>query len=102
MTEPRASRTVVVRNPQGLHARPADRFARLAGRFDATIELVKGGERVDGKSVLNILTLAAVQGTSLGLEAEGHDAEEATQALAELVEKNFEENEEVTDQEPST
>jgi len=93
MSEPRATRTVVVSNPQGLHARPADQFARLASSFKCKIELVKENERVDGKSVLNILTLAAVQGTQLVLEAEGEDAEAAVAALAELVEQSSEENE---------
>ena len=93
MSEPRATRTVKVNNPQGLHARPADQFARLANRFKCKIVLIKENERVDGKSVLNILTLAAVQGTQLVLEAEGEDAEAAVTALAELVEHGGEENE---------
>ena len=93
MSELRASRTVTIANPQGLHARPADQFARLASRFQCKIELIKGGERVDGKSVLNILTLAAVQGTQLTLEAVGEDALEAVDALGALVDNRFEENE---------
>ena len=93
MCEQKVSRRVVVNNPQGLHARPADQFARLAVRFEAHIELVKNGMRVDGKSVLNLLTLAAVQGTELLLEAQGPDAREALDALAELVEKDFSEEE---------
>jgi phosphotransferase system HPr (HPr) family protein len=93
MSESRATRTVVVVNPQGLHARPADQLARLAGSFACKIELIKNDERVDGKSVLNILTLAAVQGTQLVFEAEGEDAERAVAALAELVESGFDENE---------
>lgn len=85
----RLSRTVVVTNPQGLHARPAHEFVKLASRFKAKIELVKGNERVDGKSILALLTLAAGEGTELRIEAEGHDAEAALDALAKLVAHNF-------------
>ena len=63
MADGKISRTVVVTNPQGLHARPADLFVKLASQYQATIEVIKDGERVDGKSILAILTLAAVQGT---------------------------------------
>lgn len=89
----RATRTVVVTNPQGLHARPADLFVKTATRFASKIELVKGRERVDGKSILSLLTLAAVAGTQLLIEADGPDAEQALDALARLVEQNFAENE---------
>ena len=88
-----ASRTVVVTNPQGLHARPADLFVKLATRFAAKVELVKGDERVDGKSILAILTLAAAAGTRLSIEADGPDAEQALDALAKLVEHGFAEEE---------
>ena len=89
----RTTRTVVVTNPQGLHARPADLFAKTATRFASKIELVKGRERVDGKSILSLLTLAAVAGTQLLIEADGPDAEQALDALAKLVERDFAENE---------
>jgi phosphocarrier protein len=88
----RASRTVVVSNPQGLHARPAHEFVKLASQFQAKIELVKGHERVDGKSILALLTLAAGPGTELRIEAEGGDAETALEALAELLAHNFAED----------
>jgi phosphocarrier protein len=83
---------VVVTNPQGLHARPADLFVKLASRYESTIEVIKDGERVDGKSILAILTLAAVQGTNLRIEANGPDAEAALQALTELIVRDFDEN----------
>jgi phosphocarrier protein HPr len=81
--------TVVVRNPQGLHARPADLLVQQAGRFDATILLCKEGEQVDCKSILSLLTLGAVQGTELGLSAEGPDAAEAIRAITELFDNGF-------------
>jgi phosphocarrier protein len=66
-------------------------FARTASRFSSSIEVVKGGERVDGKSILSILTLVAEQGTELSIEANGPDAQDALRALVELVERGFEE-----------
>jgi phosphotransferase system HPr (HPr) family protein len=86
------TRTVVVTNPQGLHARPADMFVKLASRYDSKIEVIKDGERVDGKSILAILTLAAVEGTQLVIEATGPDAEAALDVLAKLISDNFDEN----------
>lgn len=93
MAEPKLTRTVVVTNPQGLHARPADLFVKLATRFAAKVELVKDHERVDGKSILSIMTLAAAEGTRLSIEAVGPDAQQALDALAALVEQDFAENE---------
>jgi phosphocarrier protein len=92
MADPIATRTVVVGNPQGLHARPAELFVKTASRYEARIEVIKEGHRVDGKSILNILTLAAVQGTELCLEATGPDAQAALDALSELFARNFDGN----------
>jgi phosphotransferase system HPr (HPr) family protein len=85
MSDLKASRTVVVSNPQGLHARPADMFVKTACRFTSKVEIVKGFERVDGKSILSLLTLAAGHGTELTIETTGDDAESACQALADLI-----------------
>lgn len=89
MSEQKLTRTVVVRNPQGLHARPADLFVKTALRFQSKIEVIKDSERVDGKSILSMLTLAAMEGTNLSLEATGSDAQQALDALAELFLRNF-------------
>jgi phosphotransferase system HPr (HPr) family protein len=93
MGEPTATRTVTIVNPQGLHARPADLFVRLATQFDARIEVAKGGEWVDGKSILEILTLGAEQGSQLVIAATGREAQAALVALAGLIEQGFVENE---------
>ena len=93
MTPNRASCTVTVVNPQGLHARPVNLFVQLANQFESTIEVIKDEQRVDGKSILSILTLAAAQGTKLSIEATGQDAEAALEALADLVTKGFAEEE---------
>ncbi len=92
MSELKTTRTVIVTNPQGLHARPADLFVKLAQKFDSQIVVVKENVRVDGKSILDILTLAAVEGTPLSVEAVGADAERAVEALCKLVEQDFNEN----------
>jgi len=94
MSEQKLSRTVRVISPQGLHARPADLLVKAAKRFACKIEIVKGHERVDCKSILEIFTLAAVEGTVLVIEAEGPDAEAALVALAELFDNSFFEGQE--------
>ena len=83
------TRTVIVRNPQGLHARPADLLVREASRHDASISLEKNGHRVDCKSILSLLTLGAECGTEMALSAEGTDAEQAVAIIAELFDCGF-------------
>ena len=87
MSEVVASRQITVVNPQGLHARPADLCARLASRFVATIWIVKDDQRANGKSILDILMLAAEYGSRLTIEASGGDAEEAVEVLAGVLER---------------
>jgi len=82
-------RVVVVPNKQGMHARPAEMFVRRAQQFQSKIEIVREGYRIEAKSIMNLLTLGAAQGTELTLEAEGSDAQEAVDALAEVIEKDF-------------
>ncbi len=89
MSVPEASRIVVVQHSQGLHARPAEMVAKTAMSFSARVEIVRDGHRVDAKSILNILTLGATQGTELSLEAYGEDAVAAVEDLAQLVEGDF-------------
>jgi phosphotransferase system HPr (HPr) family protein len=78
--------TVVVRNPQGLHMRPAMMFARIATRFRSSVTIRRQDRAVNGKSLLNLMTLAALPGTELIVEVTGDDAAAAlpvlTQALA--------------------
>ena len=69
--------------------RPAYLFAEMAAKFRSRIEVVKDDIRIDGKSVLSILTLGAAQGTEVELEATGPDANDAVQALANLVASGF-------------
>ncbi len=89
MNEQKLSRTVIVTNPQGLHVRSADLFVKTASRYQTDIEVVKENLRVNGKSILDILMLAATEGTTLSIEAGGADAAEALDALVLLIEQNF-------------
>jgi phosphocarrier protein len=76
-----------VRSELGLHARPAGQFVALAGRFESDIQVGRGDEWVDGRSILSLLSLAAGCGTLLRIRAEGTDAAEAVAALGELLER---------------
>lgn len=93
MSDKTVTRDVVVRIRQGLHARPADMLAREARRWQSRVELVTQSARVDGKSILDVLTLAAEEGTRLVIEATGPDAGEAVDAIAVLFERKFNEHE---------
>jgi phosphotransferase system HPr (HPr) family protein len=87
--DPTATRSVTVVNPQGFHARPAHLFVKLAGTFSCRVEVVKENHIIDGKSILDLLTLGAVNGTTLTLRACGDGADAAVEALAKLVEGGF-------------
>jgi phosphocarrier protein HPr len=80
---------VVVRNRLGLHARAAARFVHAANTFRCRVTLSRDGRSMDGKSILGILLLAASQGTSLELGADGDDEDAAVSTLAALVESGF-------------
>jgi phosphocarrier protein HPr len=88
MNEP-VTRVIVIRNKQGLHARPATLFVKLANEFRSEIFLVRGNERIDARSMMELLTFGAGMGTQLVLEARGDDAHDAVGALAQLVEVGF-------------
>lgn len=89
MHSPPIQRTVIISNPQGLHARPAELLARLAMQFESEVEVIRDDQCVDAKSILHVLTLGASQGTQIILQARGADAEAAVEALARLVQNDF-------------
>ena len=82
-------REATIVNLEGLHARPAARIVRLANGFAAEIQLAKDGLEVNGKSIMGVMMLAAECGSSIVIRADGPDAEQAVQALAELVASGF-------------
>jgi phosphotransferase system HPr (HPr) family protein len=86
---PTISRDVVVRHQNGLHLGPSSRIVQTASRFKSQIEIRKGDKVVDGKSILDLLTLVAEQGAVLTLCARGDDAVSALEALALLFERDF-------------
>jgi phosphotransferase system HPr (HPr) family protein len=80
-------RKVLVRGRFGLHLRAAGRFAEVANGFRSAISVFMAGRQVDGKSILDMLTLGATSGSELVIRVEGDDAEKALDALAELFEE---------------
>lgn|SRR5690606_34696504 len=90
MSEPVVTSSVLIDAENGLHIRPAEALARLANRFESRIEIVYESQRVDAKSIMEMLTLGAGQGAELHVEARGADAQEAIDAIMALVENNFE------------
>ncbi|MDH4065891.1 MAG: HPr family phosphocarrier protein [Acidobacteriota bacterium] len=83
------SREVVVPNRLGLHARAAARFVHVATRFDAKVRVRRDARVMDGKSILGVLLLAAAQGTTITISAEGPDASDAVESLVALVQSGF-------------
>ena len=79
----------VVNNQVGLHARPATFFIQKANEFKSSIWVEKEERKVNAKSLLGVLSLGIVKGTTITLIADGSDEKEAVGALAELVKDNF-------------
>ncbi len=86
-----ASRQVVVENKLGLHARPAAMFVREANKFASEIWVEKDGEKINGKSIMGLMLLAAGRGSKLKLMANGADATQAVDALEALLKSKFNE-----------
>ena len=81
--------TVTIVNPLGLHARAAAKFVHMASGFACRIQVSRGDRRVDGKSIMGILLLAAAAGTRLTVSARGDDERAAVDALCSLIETGF-------------
>jgi phosphocarrier protein HPr len=89
---PTVFKDIIVSNEAGFHARPAMKFVDTANRFHSSVKVSRGGDEpceADGKSIMSMLTLAAIQGTVLRIEAEGEDAQTALDALIELFDDQF-------------
>ena len=84
------SKSVIVRNKQGLHARPAALFVQIANKFDSRVTVTYNDEKVNGKSIMGILMLGAEQGTEIIIEADGKDAEAALAELEKIVSREDE------------
>jgi len=82
---------IVVKNKQGLHARPAALFVQLANKFDSRITVSRDNEEVNGKSIMGILMLGAEKGSAIIIEADGDDADKAMLELERAVNSEEEE-----------
>jgi len=80
---------VKIVNEAGLHARPAAALVKLASKYDADFFIHMYGYRVNGKSILGVMTLAAEQGAELELAVDGEDEQEAADAIIELINSGF-------------
>lgn len=83
------TKEVMVQNKVGLHARPATFFIQKANEFKSLISVEKDERRVNAKSLLGVLSLGIIGGTSINIRAEGVDEEEAVEALVKLVQSGF-------------
>ena len=87
----RAEKAVVIQNELGLHARAGTKFVQTASKFPCEITVVKGGNEVNGKSILSLLTLVAPKGTTITIRAHGEHAGDAVDALGTLIDDKFHE-----------
>lgn len=78
--------TIMILNDNGLHALPASRFVKTAEKFKSKVELIKDGIKVNGKSIMGILTLACEKGAKVTLICNGEDEKEAFKALRQILE----------------
>jgi len=76
---------IIVKNKQGLHARPAALFVQVANKYQSEVTVIKDEEEVNGKSIMGIMTLAAGKGSSILLKINGNDAEQAMQELEQII-----------------
>ena len=89
----KASTEVTIVNRLGLHARAAAELIKVAGRYGARVELVRDERRADARSIMAVRVRAATKGTTLSVQADGEDAEDAVAAVAELIADKFGEGE---------
>ena len=86
-------RTVEIVNERGLHARASAKFVKLAAGFEAEVRVSKDGQTVDARSIMGLMMLAAGPGCCIEIEADGPDADQALDALVDLVSRRFDEDE---------
>jgi phosphocarrier protein len=83
------SRDFTISNRLGLHARPSAQLTQTASRFAAEIHLSRGARRINAKSIMGVMMLAAGQGATVTVEADGADAAEAVEAIGRLIDSGF-------------
>ena len=82
-------RDVEVMNKLGLHARPSARLTQLASSFKSDVFMARNGRRINAKSIMGVMMLAAAKGSTVTLETNGEDEQEAIDALAGLITSGF-------------
>ncbi|MBF0588208.1 MAG: HPr family phosphocarrier protein [Magnetococcales bacterium] len=87
----KVKRKAVICNRLGMHTRAASMFAMASSRFESKIGIRKGKVKADGKSIMDVMMLAAAKGDTVTISAEGGDAKEALETLCKLVEARFNE-----------
>ena len=85
--------TLTISNRLGLHARASAKLTKLAGSFCSEVHLTRNGRRVNAKSIMGVMMLAAGQGTEVDIEVDGEDERQALEALRALVDDKFGEGE---------
>ena len=90
--QPKLVKELIVLNRLGLHARPSAMFVKTASRFKCEVWVEKDGERVNGKSIMGLMMLAAGQGSKLLITCEGSDGEKALAEIEEIVRRKFDED----------
>ncbi|BBF87130.1 phosphocarrier protein [Aquitalea magnusonii] len=80
-------------NKLGLHARASSKFTQLASRFKSDVGIARNGRRVNGKSIMGVMMLAAAKGSTVELDVDGPDEQEALDALVALINNRFDEAE---------
>src|SRR4249920_212462 len=86
------SRDFTIENRLGLHARPSARFVKVTSRYKSDIWVEKDGERVNGKSIMGLMMLAAGHGSKLIVTCEGPDADKAVAEIEEVIRRKFDED----------
>jgi len=86
-------REVTIINKLGLHARAAAKLVNVASKYASLIEVEKDGQRVNGKSIMGVMMLAANQGSTIKLLADGDDAEKSLDDMEQLIKNYFDEDE---------
>ena len=86
-------REVEIINKLGLHARASAKLTQVAGQFKASVWVTRNGRRVNAKSIMGVMMLAAAQGSTLVVETDGPDEGQAMDAVVRLIAARFEENE---------
>ena len=90
---PELSRTVEIINKLGMHARAAAKFVNLASTFSSNVQIERNGQKVEGKSIMGVMMLAAAKGTEITLHIIGDDADACIDELENLINNRFDEDE---------